>query len=137
MSLPDEALSLAEILSDAGYRTGGFVGVRLLGPDSGASQGFGFYQQPVEERESPAEAVVQRALSWLDRAENSTDDPDGAFIFYWIAFNAAYATYDAEAMDAVDAFREDHGPQHAGNARGLVDAALVEALRKKYYFGKR
>jgi hypothetical protein len=35
---------------------------------------------------------VHRALSWLDRAERSTDDPDGRFIFLWIAFNAAYAT---------------------------------------------
>ena len=35
---------------------------------------------------------VHRALSWLDRAERSVDDPDGRFIFLWIAFNAAYAT---------------------------------------------
>jgi len=53
------------------------------------------------------------------------------------AFEDAYATYDAEAMDAVDAFREAHRLQHDGNPRGLVDAALVEALRKEYYFGKR
>jgi hypothetical protein len=35
---------------------------------------------------------VHRALSWLNRAEQMTDDPDGRFIFLWIAFNAAYAT---------------------------------------------
>ena len=34
---------------------------------------------------------MRRALSWLGRAEQETDDPDAAFIFYWIAFNAAYA----------------------------------------------
>lgn len=34
---------------------------------------------------------IHRALSWLDRAEQS-DDIDGRFIFLWIAFNAAYAT---------------------------------------------
>lgn len=34
---------------------------------------------------------VHRALSWLNRAEQ-TDDLDGRFIFLWIAFNAAYAT---------------------------------------------
>ncbi len=33
---------------------------------------------------------VHRALSWLDRAEQS-EDQDGRFIFLWIAFNAAYA----------------------------------------------
>jgi len=35
---------------------------------------------------------VHRALSWLDRAEQLEGDPDGQFIFLWIAFNAAYAT---------------------------------------------
>ena len=34
---------------------------------------------------------MRRALSWLERAEKETDDDDAAFIFYWIAFNAAYA----------------------------------------------
>ncbi len=32
-----------------------------------------------------------RAIRWLERAEKEKDDPDAAFIFYWIAFNAAYA----------------------------------------------
>lgn len=35
---------------------------------------------------------VHRALSWLNRAEQLGDDRDSAFIFLWIAFNAAYAT---------------------------------------------
>ena len=34
---------------------------------------------------------VHRALSWLCRAEAEETDDDAAFIFYWIAFNAAYA----------------------------------------------
>lgn len=34
---------------------------------------------------------VHRALSWLNKAEQCTDDLDGQFIFLWIAFNAAYA----------------------------------------------
>jgi len=32
-----------------------------------------------------------RAISWLKRAEQERDDPDAAFIFLWISFNAAYA----------------------------------------------
>jgi hypothetical protein len=39
---------------------------------------------------------VHRALSWLERAEKETEDQDAAFIFYWIAFNAAYAKDDSE-----------------------------------------
>ncbi|MCM2678096.1 HEPN domain-containing protein [Echinimonas agarilytica] len=34
---------------------------------------------------------VHRALSWFDKAEQSSDDSDAQFIFLWIAFNAAYA----------------------------------------------
>jgi hypothetical protein len=34
---------------------------------------------------------THRALSWLYRAEQETDDNDARFLFLWIAFNAAYA----------------------------------------------
>ena len=34
---------------------------------------------------------VHRALSWLQRAGLAGKDHDAAFIFYWIAFNSAYA----------------------------------------------
>ncbi len=53
-----------------------------------------------EERASHPENLalrVHRALSWLERAEQLEDDPDGQFIFLWIAFNAAYATEIDEA----------------------------------------
>lgn len=42
---------------------------------------------------------VHRALSWLERAEREPDDPDAAFIFYWIAFNAAYAQDRPRSLD--------------------------------------
>jgi uncharacterized Ntn-hydrolase superfamily protein len=48
-------------------------------------------------------------------------------------FMETYGAYDAEARDAVDAFRKDHGLEHQGNPPGLVDAAFVGALRKAYY----
>jgi hypothetical protein len=34
---------------------------------------------------------IHRALSWYGRAELAGDDDDAVFVFYWIAFNAAYA----------------------------------------------
>lgn len=48
------------------------------------------------ERDTYPEAVglrIHRAISWLGRAEKEVDngDLDAAFIFYWVAFNAAYA----------------------------------------------
>jgi uncharacterized Ntn-hydrolase superfamily protein len=52
------------------------------------------------------------------------------------AFDAAWAVYDAETIEAVDAFRKDHALDYEGNPRGLVDTALVEALRKAYFARK-
>jgi len=49
------------------------------------------------------------------------------------AFNKAYASYDDEAMDAVDAFRKAHDMDYIGNPRGLVDRRLVDALDAAYY----
>lgn len=40
---------------------------------------------------------VHRAISWIGRAEKDQSDHDAAFIFYWIAFNSAYA--DEERLE--------------------------------------
>ena len=45
------------------------------------------------------ELRIRRARSWLQRARTEPDDPDASFIFYWIAFNAAYARYRRNAVD--------------------------------------
>jgi hypothetical protein len=34
---------------------------------------------------------VHRAISWIGRAEGEATDLDARYLFYWIAFNAAYA----------------------------------------------
>ena len=48
-----------------------------------------------EKRRDPFNLRMRRATSWLARAEQelNVDEPDydAAFIFYWIAFNAAYS----------------------------------------------
>lgn len=41
---------------------------------------------------------LHRALSWYQRARKEQGDPDAQFIFYWVAFNAAYCDDAAEAM---------------------------------------
>ena len=45
---------------------------------------------------------MRRALSWVQRAEKEKDDYDSSFIFYWIAFNAAYATNRRQDSDTVE-----------------------------------
>ena len=51
---------------------------------------------------------MRRAISWLERAEREKDDPDAAFIFYWISFNAAYAA----DIDFGDLFSEAGISEH-------------------------
>lgn len=47
---------------------------------------------------------THRALSWIGRAERETADLDAAFLFYWIAFNAAYAA-DSDSPNERAAFQ--------------------------------
>ncbi|WP_233999515.1 HEPN domain-containing protein [Pseudoalteromonas sp. T1lg22] len=50
---------------------------------------------------------VHRALSWLHKAEQMEGDKDSQFIFYWIAFNAAYSNVidDCYRYTEQDTFR--------------------------------
>ncbi len=48
-------------------------------------------------------------------------------------YNRQFAAYDAETIAAVDKFRADHALDYQGDAPGLVDARLVDALRTAYY----
>ena len=50
---------------------------------------------------------VHRALSWLKRAEEASDD-DARFIFLWISFNAAYAQEidESQRIGEQEAFKQ-------------------------------
>lgn len=50
---------------------------------------------------------IHRALSWLARAEQETDDHDARYIFLWITFNAVYASefgYEQKEREQVRQF---------------------------------
>lgn len=80
----------------------------------------------------PPEPVVRADPSLQrsdpERYQKQLDERRQAFESYMKEF----ALYDAAAMDAVDAFRKDHGLVFEGNPRGLVDERLVQALRAAY-----
>jgi len=48
-------------------------------------------------------------------------------------YTREFATFDDEAIAAVDKFRADKKLTFGGNARGLVDQRFVDALRAAYY----
>src|SRR5262245_24618139 len=73
------------------------------------------------QRSNPAEYEKQIAAS---RAANA-------------AYTKEYALFDEETIAAVDKFRKDKGLDYQGNAAGLVDARLIEALRAAYLEKRR
>jgi arylsulfatase A-like enzyme len=104
MSLPESALTLAEIFSSAGYRTGAFVSVRLLGSGSGAQQGFETFDVPTETQRAAGE-VVPRALAWLD-------EEDERPTFLWLHLFDPHQPYDPpeEYREGLDTELVEHMP---------------------------
>jgi arylsulfatase A-like enzyme len=65
--LPEEALTLAEILQSAGYATAAFAGGGQMDRVFGLDQGFDLYDQPGQEHFL---GTAQRGLEWLDRVSD-------------------------------------------------------------------
>jgi choline-sulfatase len=70
--LAPDALTLAEILGAAGFRTAAFVGSDVLHPDRGLNQGFDRYggvarnsKRPTK-GQRPADEVVSEAIQWMN-----------------------------------------------------------------------
>ena len=78
-ALPLAEVTLAELLRERGYRTGGFIGGPLAGALFGLSQGFSEYHDP-EGWERPADGVTDAALSFI--ADNARS-PLFVFINYF------------------------------------------------------
>lgn len=106
--LSDKAVTLAEILSERGYRTGAIIGAFVLDAQYGLDQGFGFYEDRLpgsasgprdvfaktgEEKiqlnaisERPASAVTKRALAWLNQNREEK-------FFLWIHYYDPHYPY--------------------------------------------
>jgi len=87
--LPEEVVTLAEILLGAGYHTAGFTGIRFLNQRSGLAQGFVDFAAPKDKTEKPrAKNVVERAVGWLGDA-----DPEIP-ILLWVHVYDPHQPYD-------------------------------------------
>jgi arylsulfatase A-like enzyme len=111
-ALPDEAVTLAEVLSDAGYATGGVGAGPWLKPVFGLGQGFELYDADVDQLSGrPASEVNAIALPFL---REHAEEPFFLFLNYFdphdpyepppgtAASSAPIDRYDAEiaVMDA-------------------------------------
>ena len=83
-----------------------------------------------------------RVLSWLERARQEEDDPDAAFMFYWIAFEAVYAEWTREGRDQWANFRTFFEKATAADAMNTIrdevlgDLAntILEVVANPYIF---
>ncbi len=95
--LAEREHTLAEQLSERGYRTGGFVGAYVLDSKWGLAQGFDTYVDDfdlsreqslsVASIDRPANEVTDRALGWLDQVAA------GRF-FAWVHYYDAHSPYE-------------------------------------------
>ena len=96
--VPQGTRTLARVLKEKGYRTGGFVGAFILGPEYGFAQGFDVFDAAFArfsagnklQAQRLGGEVVDQAVKWL-RAAGSQP------AFAWIHLYDAHAPYEAPA----------------------------------------
>jgi arylsulfatase len=135
MAVPERERTLAEMLREHGYATGGFVGVKLLSPASGVARGFDAFSRP-EEDQRPASEVVPEALDWV-----ATVPPDRP-LFLWVHLFDPHLPYAPEEPWNAAAMAASNGrwPQlnwtdflrMARRHRGNVPAAALEHAKRLY-----
>lgn len=94
--IPESAVTLAESLRDAGYRTAAFIGAFVVDRAYGFAQGFdvfdaafeGFRQEIKGQVQRPAKEVVDPALAWIAAV------PASAPFFAWVHLYDAHTPYD-------------------------------------------
>jgi arylsulfatase A-like enzyme/Tfp pilus assembly protein PilF len=92
--LGDSAVTMAELLRSAGYRTGAFVGSFILDSGYGLDQGFEYYDDEFQSTGSlldydlqrQASTVAERAAAWISNVASDK-------FFVWIHFYDPHAPY--------------------------------------------
>lgn len=121
------------------YKTQGSLGHREFSEVTGSDvvelkrmlHALGYWRKELEEFPTAPEFDADRDLMRVDPEAFRAKIEE--FRESAREFDDAFGTYDEETIEAVDAFRLEHGFDYSGNARGLVDARFVTALKQAYY----
>jgi len=140
--LSKDVSTLAELLSEAGYRTAAFVSTVILERRYGLDQGFEVYDDDIrssaagnERRmtvERPAGTTADRALTWLDAL-----DDDETF-FLWVHFYDPHIPYSPpppwvdrypnRAYDAEIAYMDSQIGRLLQHPRAAADDIIVTVI---------
>jgi arylsulfatase A-like enzyme/Tfp pilus assembly protein PilF len=100
--IPSGTATLATLLKGRGYRTGGFVGAFILGPEYGFAQGFDSFDATFAKFNTSMKLQAQRragevtdaALRWLRQPPATSHQSP---FFMWVHYYDAHAPYDPPA----------------------------------------
>ncbi|MCG6948538.1 MAG: sulfatase-like hydrolase/transferase [Acidobacteria bacterium] len=140
--LPEEIPTLAEWLSEAGYRTAAFVSTVILEARYGLDQGFGVYDDEIrsavagDERrmtvERPAGATTDRALAWLDTLGSNES------FFLWVHYYDPHIPYSPPSpwaerypnrgYDGEIAYTDSQIARLLQHPRAMTDDVIVMAI---------
>jgi choline-sulfatase len=134
-ALAGDAVTLAERLGAAGYRTAAFVSAAVLARRYGLDQGFGVYDDDLWSedapplfmiRERPAERTVTRALAWLDEWRGGT--PRQPFLL-WVHLFDPHQPYNLRSRDLAALAPTPYDAEIAEADRGV--GRLIDWLRRQ------
>ena len=124
--LSAEAHTLAEVLGEAGYNTGGFIGAYVLNAATGMSQGFDFYTDftspgfEVPSHGDPVERsggeVVAEARQWLETHQRGN-------FFAWVHLFDPHLPHEPPSP-----YRERHVGRPYDGEISYVDALVGELM---------
>ena len=122
--LPEEALTMAELLRDRGYETGAIISAFVLNRQFGLSQGFDHYDDSLSDdrkqlsdiAEMKASVVSDRAIKWINQKEDQK-------WFLWLHYFDPHANYNPPPR-----FRTENGHPYDGEI-AYVDSELVRVFR--------
>ena len=118
--------TLAEVLKERGFQTGGFVGAYVLDSTWGLDQGFDTYLDGFDaptfkwrshgHLQRRADEVIDSALAWLDHAASSR-------FFAWLHFYDPHAPYEPP-----EPYATMHADEPYVGEIGFVDAQIGRVL---------
>jgi len=135
---PEPVAEMKRIYYTTGRRLGYRSFAKIEGPDvielKRLLHGVGYWRPSLAAFPDPPPSINTPPMLELQRTNRAEYDRLAADArAKQQAYSREFATFDDEAIAAVDKFRKEHDLDYQGDAPGLVDARLIAALRTAYF----
>jgi len=139
---PEPVAELKRIYYTTGRRLGYRAFSRVEGPDvielKRMLHAVGYWRPALAAFPDPPASINTPKMQELQKTDRAQYDKLVAESrAQQTAYTRDFAQYDEETIAAVDKFRKDRQLDYQGNAAGLVDARLIDALRSAYFAKKK